>query len=100
MKRARYYLGYKIIKRRKIGTIEYVIGYNPDALLPYVCWSYNNGIYNLGYYCKCYPEARRKFHKRCRNERNSLRTNSQVKKTFTCIANDIVRRKRIGGLRI
>ena len=76
-----------------IGSVEYLIGHNPDALLPYACWNYNNGIYNLGYYCKHYSEARRKFYKRCRNERNSIRTNSWVKMVFICIANIIYKRK-------
>lgn len=44
MKKARHYLGYRIVRRRKIGSVEYVIGHNPDALLPYACWNYNNGF--------------------------------------------------------
>lgn len=95
MKKARHYLGYRIVRRRKIGSVEYVIGHNPDALLPYACWNYNNGIYNFGYYCKHYSEARRKFYKRCRNERNSIRTNSWVKMVFICIANIIYKRKEL-----
>lgn len=33
MKTAKHYLGYRITRRRKIGSVEYVIGHNPDALL-------------------------------------------------------------------
>lgn len=70
-KEARYHLGYKIIKSCKIGEVEHVMGYNPDAATPYVCWYCKNGNYNFGYYCKRYLEARRKFKKRCRQERKN-----------------------------
>ena len=57
--RARVCQGYQIIQSVKIGqNLELVIGHNPEAYQPYVCWYCNNEeSYDTGAYCFNYRQA-------------------------------------------
>ena len=61
--------GYEIIESCTIGNTELVIGHNPKAPNPYVCW-YCKGGYNYywGYYCDDLLEAREKLNERYQSE--------------------------------
>lgn len=50
---------YEIIVSVPTGRLnEIVIGHNPDAAAPYVCWYCHNGNnYNTGIYCQYYRDA-------------------------------------------
>lgn len=51
--------GYEIIENCTLGDTELVIGHNPNAPDPYVCWDCNNSIeYSNGFYCQTYSTAR------------------------------------------
>ena len=46
--------GYEIIESCTIGSTELVIGHNPKAPNPYVCWYCKGGDnYFWGHYCNC-----------------------------------------------
>ena len=50
--------GYEIIESCTIGSTELVIGHNPKAPNPYVCWYYKGGDnYFWGYYTNDYEDA-------------------------------------------
>ena len=54
--------GYEIIESCTIGNNELVIGHNPKAPNPYVCWYCKNGKeYFWGYYCNELSSAREKL---------------------------------------
>ena len=54
--------GYEIIESCTIGSNELVIGHNPKAPNPYVCWYCKNGKeYFWGYYCNELSSAREKL---------------------------------------
>ena len=73
-------IGYEIIKSCTIGNNEIVIGHNPKAVEPYVCWYCKNSTdYYWGYYCKSITEARDKMAERYETERNM--PYNQLKKT-------------------
>ena len=50
---------YEIIQALRTGSnTEIVIGHNPAAAAPYVCWDCRNGDdYNTGGYCSTYRQA-------------------------------------------
>ncbi len=61
--------GYEIIESCTIGNNELVIGHNPKAPNPYVCWYCKNGAdYFWGYYCNDITEAREKLRERYKTE--------------------------------
>ena len=50
--------GYEIIDSHVIGDTELVIGHNPEAPNPYVCWYCKGGDnYFWGYYTNDYEDA-------------------------------------------
>lgn len=51
--------GYIIIQALRLDSShEIVIGHNPSAAAPYVCWDCRNGDdYNTGGYCQTYRQA-------------------------------------------
>lgn len=51
--------GYEIIQALQIGKHEeIVIGHNPDAVAPYVCWyCRDRNDYHTGGYCQTYRQA-------------------------------------------
>lgn len=57
--------GYEIIKSGRAGEREVVIGYNPKAPEPYVCWygRKERGFY-WGYYGSSYETVRKKWEER------------------------------------
>lgn len=57
--------GYEIIESCTVGGTELVIGYNPKAVNPYVCWYCKDGDnYFWGYYCNEISEARKILNER------------------------------------
>ena len=61
--------GYKIIESRTVGKTELVIGHNPKAPNPYVCWYCKGGDnYFWGYYCNELSSARKKMNERYQAE--------------------------------
>ena len=57
--------GYEIIEGCTIGSTELVIGHNPKAPNPYVCWYCKGGDnYFWGYYCNELSAAREKLNER------------------------------------
>lgn len=59
----RVHQNYEIIESKKKGDMELVIGHNPKAPNPYVCWYYNDG-YFWGYYCNSLESAQNKLNER------------------------------------
>lgn len=59
--------GYEIIEGSTVGKEEVVIGYNPKAPNPYVCWYCSDGDYYWGYYCNTISAARKKLNERCQS---------------------------------
>ena len=61
--------GYVIIESCTIGNTELVIGHNPKAPNPYVCWYCKGGDnYFWGYYCNALLEARERLNERYQSE--------------------------------
>lgn len=61
--------GYEIMESCTIGSTELVIGHNPTAPNPYVCWYGKNGTdYFWGYYCNELSQAREKLNERYQQE--------------------------------
>lgn len=61
--------GYEITESCTIGVTEIVIGHNPAAPNPYVCWYCKNGNdYFWGYYTNELADARDKFRERSEYE--------------------------------
>ena len=57
---------YEIIESCTIGSTELVIGHNPNAPNPYVCWYCKGGSnYFWGYYTNELDDARQKLNERC-----------------------------------
>ena len=60
---------YEIIESCTIGSTELVIGHNPNAPNPYVCWYCKNGTdYFWGYYTNELSDARDKMSERYKTE--------------------------------
>ena len=56
---------YEIIESCTIGSTELVIGHNPNAPNPYVCWYCKGGSnYFWGYYTNELDDARKKLNER------------------------------------
>lgn len=71
--------GYEIIESRQIGETEFVIGHNPKAPNPYVCWYYKNGSdYYWGHYCNSLPAAREKLRERSEEHARLLQSLKQT----------------------
>lgn len=65
----RSHQGYAIVEGCYIGNVEIVIGHNPEAPSPYVCWYCRGGSgYYWGYYCSSIGAARKKLRERYRSE--------------------------------
>ena len=61
--------GYEIMESCTIGSKELVIGHNPKAPNPYVCWyCQGGGDYFWGYYCNELSSAREKLKERYQTE--------------------------------
>lgn len=61
---------YEIIESCTIGSTELVIGHNPNAPNPYVCWYCKGGSnYFWGYYTNELDDARQKLNERYQSER-------------------------------
>ena len=61
--------GYEIIESCTIGSTELVIGHNPKAPNPYVCWYCKGGDnYFWGYDCNDISVAREKLNERYQTE--------------------------------
>lgn len=73
-------IGYEIIESHAVGSTELVIGHNPTAPNPYVCWYCKGGKdYFWGYYCNELAEARDKLSERHQRE-GRLHRNSPSEK--------------------
>ena len=66
--RIRSHQGYRIIKSCLVGNTELVIGHNPKAPNPYVCWYCKGNSYYWGYYCNSVEAAREKLDERYQPE--------------------------------
>ena len=65
----RSHQGYAIIEGCLVGNMELVIGHNPKAPNPYVCWYCKDGdSYYWGYYCNSMKAAREKLVERYQSE--------------------------------
>ena len=61
--------GYEIIEGCTVGSTELVIGHNPKAPNPHVCWYCKGGDnYFWGYYCNELSAAREKLNERYQTE--------------------------------
>lgn len=70
-------IGYETIESRTIGSTEFVIGHNPKAPNPYVCWHCkDNKDYYWGYYTNTLDAAKEKMIERCETAAHRL-SNSQ-----------------------
>jgi len=70
--------GYEIIESRTIGSAEFVIGHNPAAGNPYVCWHCKNGTdYFWGHYTNELSSAQNKMRERYNNVFQNARDNGQ-----------------------
>lgn len=56
--------GYLITQVKQVAKREFVVGYNPEAEMPYVCWCCENGNYFWGSYSKTATEAVDKMNER------------------------------------
>ena len=66
----RFNNGYRIIESHLTGEMEIVIGHNPHAHSPYVCWYCRNGTeYLMGYYGDDFTSVRSKLWERFYFER-------------------------------
>ena len=73
--------GYEIIESCTIGSTELVIGHNPKAPNPYVCWYCKGGDnYFWGHYCNELSAAREKLNERYQNESRMPYNNPPVPK--------------------
>lgn len=77
--------GYRILESHTVGAAEFVVGYNPNAADPYVCWNCTNETsYDFGHYCSTWNEAYQKMLSRCRTEAVFLqRTYGEQKQNHT-----------------
>ena len=61
--------GYEIIESCTVGSTEFVIGHNPKAVNPYVCWYCKGGDnYFWGTYCNTIEAARENLSERYQGE--------------------------------
>lgn len=61
----RYNQGYEIIESITVRGKELVIGYDPEAALPYVCWYHiDDAGYLFGYYTSELSNAKEKLEER------------------------------------
>ncbi len=68
-KKTRTNQGYVIVEGCTIGKKELVIGHNPKAPNPYVCWYCKDGNdYYWGHYCNTLEAAREKLASRYQSE--------------------------------
>ena len=68
--------GYEIIESRTIGSSEIVIGHNPNAVNPYVCWYCKNGNdYYWGRYVNDLDSAKEFMRERCEYQARHLSDN-------------------------
>ncbi len=71
-------MGYEIIESRTIGSSEIVVGHNPNAVNPYVCWYCKNGEdYYWGYYTNELDDAQDKLRERSEYQARHLPKNHQ-----------------------
>ena len=71
---------YEIIESCTIGSTELVIGHNPNAPNPYVCWYCKGGSnYFWGYYTNELDDARKKLNERYQSESAVCPTTSPIK---------------------
>ncbi len=62
-------IGYEIFKTKRYDTGEIVIGCNPKAAEPFVCWYCKNGTdYFWGRYGETYDSVLERFNEGCRTE--------------------------------
>lgn len=74
----RFNQGYEIIESCAIGSTEIVIGYNPKAPNPYVCWYCKDGKdYFWGYYTNELAPAQDKLRERSEYEARVYRENQK-----------------------
>ena len=72
-KEKRSHRGYEIIESCTIGSAEFVIGYNRNAIYSYVCWICKDKTeYMLGRYSQTIEKARSEMHLRVQIERSHL----------------------------
>lgn len=72
---------YEVIESCTIGSTELVIGHNPKAPNPYVCWYCKGGDnYYWGCYCNELSEARESLSERYNKERSMPYNNPPVPK--------------------
>ena len=70
----RFNNGYRIIESHLTGEMEIVIGHNPHAHSPYVCWYCRNGTeYLMGYYGDDFTSVHNKLWERFHHARASGR---------------------------
>lgn len=71
-------IGYEIIESRIIGSSEIVIGHNPTAPNPYVCWYCKDGNdYYWGRYTNTLDDARETMRERSEQQARFLRNEQQ-----------------------
>lgn len=68
--KTRSHQGYGIVDSCMTGNTELVIGHNPEAPNPYVCWYCKGGCYYWGYYCNSMEAAVEKMNERFHSERH------------------------------
>ena len=74
----RFNRGYRIIESHRAGEAEIVMGHNPHASSPYVCWYCRNGTeYLMGYYGDDFTSVRSKLWERFYFERQMERRRRQ-----------------------
>ena len=66
----RFNNGYRIIESHLTGEMEIVIGHNPHAPSPYVCWYCRNGTeYLMGYYGDDFTSVHNKLWERFHHDK-------------------------------
>lgn len=66
----RFNRGYRIIESHRAGEVEIVMGHNPHASSPYVCWyCRNNTEYLMGYYGDDFTSVRSKLWERFHHDK-------------------------------
>ena len=64
--------GYEILRRKRVGNKEFVLGFNPNAPEPYVTWKCNAGTtdYYWGKYFSDESRALKNFNQRVKEEKS------------------------------
>lgn len=67
---AKEIVGYKIIRTKRVGNVQFLLGHNPKAPDPYVTWKSPADKIDpfWGHYWKTGEQAVRDFNKRVHNE--------------------------------